>query len=245
MAQTANAEPGFAETARGLVRAADRASLATLMRDGGGPYASLVLIAADHDASPILLISNLADHTKNLAADSRASLLVDGTAGLESPLTGARASLVGTIAQSTEPRHRRRFLARHPDAAGYADFGDFAVYRMQIERVHLVAGFGRIRWIEAERILVPIRPALAERESDIVEHMNADHADAVELYAGRLLGRSGSGWRMTGIDPEGIDLRRAGEVARLAFERPVEEADSARAELVRLAKRAREAARPE
>src|SRR5437588_572344 len=143
------AEPGFAETARGLIRGADRGSLATLLKGEARPYASLVLIAIDHDASPILMLSDLADHTKNLATDPRASLLVDATRGLDNPLAGTRAGLVGTIAKSAEPRHRRRFLARHADAGFYADFHDFNVYRMQIERLHLVAGFGRIRWIEA------------------------------------------------------------------------------------------------
>src|SRR5258706_5653292 len=111
MRAPAEAEPGFAETARGLIRGADRGSLATLLRGEARPYASLVLIAIDHDASPILMLSDLADHTKNLAADPRASLLIDATQGLDNPLSGARASLVGTVVKSVEPRHRRRVLA--------------------------------------------------------------------------------------------------------------------------------------
>jgi putative heme iron utilization protein len=241
MATAPESRESYAETARGLIRAADRASLATLLVDGARPYASLVLIAADHDASPILLISDLADHTKNLKADPKASLLVDQTHGLANPLTGARVSLVGSIARSSEPRHRERFLARHPDAASYAAFGDFNIYAMQVERVHLVAGFGRIRWLEWAEVRQHLAPALVEREADIVKHMNGDHAEAVQLYAERLLGRSGSGWRLTGIDPDGADLRLEGEVARLAFAKPVGDADGARAELVRLAKAARAA----
>ena len=239
------ASPGA--IARSVMRAADRATLATVMRsdqpDPGAPYASLVLAALDHDASPLLLISTLADHTRNLAADSRASLLFDGTAGLDEPLTGPRISVQGRAQRTDDPRHRARFLARHPGAAMYAGFKDFAFYRVEVTRAHLVAGFGRIHWITAGDLLLDVRGSapLAESEPSIIEHMNADHADAVQLYATRLLGRSGAGWHMTGVDPEGADLRLGGAVARLPFERAVHDAESARAELVRLVKHARQA----
>jgi putative heme iron utilization protein len=232
--------------ARGVMRAADRATLATVMRedrpDAGGPYASLVLVALDHDASPLLLISTLADHTRNLAADPRVSLLFDGTAGLDEPLTGPRVSVQGRAQRTDDPRYRARFLARHPGAAMYAGFKDFAFYRVAATRAHLVAGFGRIHWIEAGDLLLDVRESapLAESEPEIIEHMNADHADAVQLYATRLLGQGGEGWRLTGVDPEGADLRRGGAVARLPFENPVHDSESARAELVRLVKHARQ-----
>lgn len=232
--------------ARAVMRGVDRATLATVLRaeqpDAGAPYASLVLVALDHDASPLLLISGLADHTRNIALDPRVSLLFDGTAGLEEPLTGPRVSVQGRAARTDDARARARFLARHPGAALYAGFKDFAFHRVEIARAHLVAGFGRIHWIEARDVVLDTgaSAALAEHEAAIVEYMNADHADAVQLYAIRLLGRAGEGWRMTGIDPEGIDLRRGGEVARLVFEAPVHDPESARAELVRLVKRARE-----
>ena len=236
-----------ADAARALIRSSDRASLATVARAGapgaGGPYASLVLFACDHDASPILLISRLADHTRNLEADPRAALLFDGTAGLASPLTGARATVIGRAQRSAEPRHRARFLARHFDAATYAGFADFAVWRVNIEHVHLVAGFGRIHWLAGREVAFEAgaSAALARHETAIVAHMNADHVAALQLYAAKLLGRGGEGWTMTGIDPEGIDLRRAGEVARLSFDAPVNDPETARAELARLAKAARTA----
>ena len=132
-------------------------------------------------------------------------------------------------------------VTRHPSAATYVDFQDFAFYRVAPTRAHLVAGFGRIHWIEAGDMLFDVAGSapLAEREAGVVAHMNADHADAVDLYANQLLGLDGAGWRMPGVDPEGCDLRRGGQVARLAFERPVGDAEGARAELVRLAKAAR------
>ncbi|MBU0797416.1 MAG: DUF2470 domain-containing protein [Alphaproteobacteria bacterium] len=237
-----DAEQAPGDIVRRLTRAADRASLATGMAGGGWPYASLVLLACDHSGRPLLLLSDLADHTKNLKADHRVSLLVDGTAGLEEPLTGPRATIQGRIAPAgDDPLLMLRFLARHPSAALYAGFPDFTLYRVMPERAHLVAGFGRIHWMPADEFLFDLQghEALAGREADIVAHMNADHADAIDLYASQLLGLSGKGWQLTGCDPEGCDLRLRGQVARLDFDKPVADAEAARVALVRLAKRAR------
>ncbi|MCW5748503.1 MAG: DUF2470 domain-containing protein, partial [Alphaproteobacteria bacterium] len=189
-------------------------------------------------------MSTLAEHSKAIAADPAVSLLFDGTAGLAQPLTGPRLTVLGRARRSDDTQVRRRFLARHPDAALYADFGDFHFYRIEVVRAHLVAGFGRIRWIEAAELLPVPPPALAASEDDIVSHMNHDHAEAVDLYATRLLGRGGAGWRMTGIDAEGCDLRREGEVARLSFASPVHDAETARAALVALVRQARQSRDP-
>lgn len=235
--------------ARELVRGRDRASLATALPVPAGgpgwPYASLVLVGVDHDLTPILLLSDLADHSKAIAADDRVSLLFDGTAGLDRPLTGPRVSLIGRAAQTDDNRVKRRFLAHHPDADMYAGFEDFKFYRVAVERAHLVAGFGKIRWFSAgELVPAALRAsaaAFSPVEGKIVAHMNADHADALQLYATRLLGLSGGDWKMTGIDAEGIDLRCAGMVARLAFETPLSAPQQARSALVALAAKARAA----
>jgi putative heme iron utilization protein len=241
----------LAQAVRDLMRGLDRAALASALpaaaQDGGGgawPYASLVLVAVDHDLSPILLLSDLAEHSKAIAADGRVSLLFDGTAGLAQPLTGPRATLLGRASRladgSGDERLKRRFLAHHPDAGMYAGFKDFRFYRVALERAHLVAGFGRIRWFEAAELLaVPPLAGLVEGEEGIVAHMNEDHGDAIQLYAGKLLGLPGSDWKMTGIDAEGIDLRQAGRTARLAFDAPLTAADQARKVLVELVVRAR------
>lgn len=239
----------MSRAARDLVRGLDRATLATALptlpsgaAGSAWPYASLVLVAVDHDLSPILLLSDLAEHTKAIGADDRVSLLFDGTGGLDQPLTGARVTLLGRAARATDGRPGERFLARHPDAAMYAGFGDFHFYRVALERAHLVAGFGKIRGLAAAELVPAPPPAgLAESEADIVSHMNADHADALQLYAKKLLGLPGSDWRMTGIDAEGIDLRRAGQVARLPFDAPLASAADARKVLVALVGRARAA----
>jgi len=232
----------FLAAARHLVRGRDKAILATLARpdtpEAGAPYASLVQIAFDHDGAPLLLISGLADHTKNLLNDKRVSLLFDGTQGRAEPLTGPRVSLMGVAAPTTDERHARRYLARFPAAEMYASFKDFSFWRVAPGRAHQVAGFGKIQWFE--NFAIEAAPALIDAETDIVAHMNADHADAVQLYA-KLAGESGDGWLMTGIDPEGADIRRpeTGTAARVKFDKRVTDAETARVELVRLVKRAR------
>lgn len=233
----------MSRAARALLRGLDRAALATALQAPGGgvswPYASLVLVAVDHDLSPILLLSDLAEHAKAIAVESRVSLLFDGTGGLDQPLTGARVTLLGRIERTPDLRLARRFLARHPDAEMYAGFKDFHFYRVAPERAHLVAGFGKIRWLEATELLPVVTPGLADSEAGIVSHMNEDHADALQLYAQKLLGLPGGDWRMIGIDAEGIDLRRAGQVARLPFDVPLADAGEARKKLVALVARAR------
>lgn len=226
--------------ARQLIRGRDQAALATSL--DARPYVSLVATACQHDASPLLLLSDLAQHTKNLLADPRLSLLFADTAGHADPLAGPRLTVQGLALRCDDAGAAARFAARHPSSAAYAGFGDFHLYRVVVERGHLVAGFGRIAWIEPEALrFAADASALAAAEPDIVAHMNDDHADAIALYAEHLLGQTPSGWRMTGIDPEGLDLRRDGAVARLDFPAPVLTPAAARSTLVALAETARQA----
>lgn len=199
------------------------------------------MTACDHDATPLLLISDLAEHTRNLRANPACSLLFDGTLGLDTPLTGARISVQATAQQIDDNRLMQRYCARHPSARDYAGFADFHLFRLAVSRIHLVAGFGRIHWIDGTEVLFPTMgfEALAEAEAGIVSHMNEDHSDAIGLYANVLLGLPGVGWHMTGVDPEGCDLALGGQVARLSFAQPVHDANEARIELVRLVKEAR------
>jgi len=232
---------GPAEKSRAVGRSCRMAVLATtLAGPAPSPYASLVQVAFDLDGAPLLLISGLAEHTKNLEADPRCSLLLDGTAGYAEPLTGPRVTLLARAEKTEAPRHRARFLARHPGAAMYADFKDFAFWRLLPGRAHIVAGFGRIHWFD-DYLFPGDLAALAEAEAGIIAHMNTDHTDAVQLYATKLLGASGEGWSLCGLDPEGCDLIREGQLLRLAFDKPVLDAEAARVELVRLVKRARQA----
>ncbi|MDA0339104.1 MAG: pyridoxamine 5'-phosphate oxidase family protein, partial [Proteobacteria bacterium] len=148
--------------ARALIRSTGHGALATLMSDAGpggacdlvAPYASLVEIACDATGAPLLLLSDLAQHTQNLKSNSKASLLIDGTGGSETRLDGARLSLTGHVVRDEAPRHHARYLARHPSASRYAALGDFHFYRFVIQRAHLVGGFGHIVWLDADEALL-------------------------------------------------------------------------------------------
>ena len=231
---------------RRLLRAADRAVLGTAMAATqlqGWPYASLVMLTVDHDLSPLLLLSDLAEHTRNFRRDERVSLAIDGTGGLDVPLTGSRVTVIGRIRQEDDPRRRARYLARHPAAAQFAGFGDFHLFRVALERAHLVAGFGRARWVKAPELLadLPAAAELAEAEAGILAHMNDHHADAVAAYATGLLKLPPGAWRMVGVDCEGCDLRLDGQVARLGFAEAVSSPAVVRDTLIDLAHAARSA----
>lgn len=228
------------ETARHLLRGTLTASLATSLE--GHPYASLVIFAVDQAGHPLLLLSDLAEHTANLRGDPRASLLLDGTQGLSERLTGPRLSLIGEVAKILEEREAlvQRFISYHPSAAFYAGFKDFNLYRMSLSRAHLVAGFGAINWIEADELLTDCAGAreLKEVEAEIVAHMNEDHLDAIAAMA-EAQGKGADGWKMAGLDPLGCDLICDGLLLRLSFQKAVSSAETARVELVRLTKQAR------
>lgn len=136
-----------------LMQAHATAALGTLM--DGAPYVSLVLTAFDTHGAPLLLLSDLAQHSMNLRADPRVSLLFDATQACDDPLTGPRLTVLGRAAAHDDALARERYVARHPSAAAYAGFADFRLYRVSIERGHYVAGFGRVEWIDAQRLLSP------------------------------------------------------------------------------------------
>lgn len=235
------AKSAIAASARALMRRAFKGSLATIDRASNYPYVSLITLATDPSGAPVFLISKLARHTANLASDDRASVLIDETGALADPLQGARLTLHGRAEPTGDDAVRRRFLARHPEAAVYADFPDFGFWRLKVEGAHFIGGFGRIFDLEPGDLLLPLEGAdeLVAAEPGIVEHMNEDHADALELYA-TALGDAGPGaWRMAGIDPEGFDIALDGQARRILFAQPVVTPAEARTELVRLAAEAR------
>lgn len=226
--------------ARRVLRRRTTAALATLDAKSGAPYASLVTVATAIDATPIMLMSELALHRRNIAADPRVSLLFEDTDPNEDPLARARVSVAGRAEITSDNADRRRFLARH-SGAYYADFGDFDFFRVIPEGAHFVAGFGRVHAIAGEELVFG-RVAVAEldaAESGILEHMNEDHADAIALYATMLHGAEPGGWRMTALDPEGADLSNGSEELRIDFPDPISTPDEARAVFVALAHQAR------
>jgi heme iron utilization protein len=229
--------------AKSLLRRSRQGALATLMAGSGDPYCSLVNVASHPDGSPILLISRLAVHTKNILADPRASLMLDERA-VGDPLEGARIMLAGRAEQagpSELETLRRRYLNAHPSAETFADFVDFSFFRISLSGAHLVAGFGRIVDLAPDRFLTDLGDAgaLVEAEEDATRHMNADHREALMLYATRLLGAEPADWRCTGIDPEGIDMQAGMATLRLDFPQRVTGPAELRKILVKLAEEAR------
>lgn len=234
----ANARSFSAEAARRLLRRARTASLSTLNSDDGSPYASLVNLATDVRGCPVILISSLAWHTRNVTADPRASLLISDLPGEGDALTGARVTVMGRLSRSEAPGLARRFLARHPAAELYAGFGDFAFWRMEPQRAHAVAGFGRIETIPADEMF-PSADEMAALEEGALAHMNEDHPDAIQRYAEQFLGASPGGWQFAAIDPDGADLRRGQDTLRLDFDPPVWSGEALRQRLAELGAKAR------
>lgn len=229
--------------ARSLLRRSRQGALATLMTGSGDPYCSLVNVAAHADASPILLISRLAVHTRNILGDGRVSLMLDERVSGD-PLEGARIMLAGRAEQAAgddATMLRRRYLNAHPSAEAFVDFKDFSFFRIVPSGLHLVAGFGRIVDLRPAEFLTDISDAAAllEGEQGAVEHMNEDHRDAMNLYATKLLGAEDADWRCTGCDPDGIDMQAGAATLRLDFPGRVRNGGELRKMLVKLVGEAR------
>jgi heme iron utilization protein len=235
-----------ARLARSLLRRSRQGALATLMADSGDPYCSLVNVASHPDGSPILLISRLALHTRNILEDGRVSLMLDERAAGD-PLEGSRIMLAGRAEQAADDEMailRRRYLSAHPSAEVFVSFKDFSFFRIRPAGAHLVAGFGRIVDLEPSQFLTDVSDAasLLEAEQGAVDHMNADHCDAMNLYATKLLGAEPADWRCTGCDPEGIDMQADTMTLRLDFPRRIVTPAALRQMLKELADQARTAA---
>jgi putative heme iron utilization protein len=234
-----------AAVAKGLLRATRAGALATIDRNTGHPFSSLVNVATDVDGAPLILISRLATHTANLESDARASILLAST-GKGDPLAHPRLTVIGAFVHierdaSDAARAQRRFLSRHPKSRLYAGFGDFSFWRLQVISAHLNGGFARAADLRAGDLLTGLEDAaeIVEIEESAIGHMNADHRDAVRLYATRLLGEADGAWEMTGVDPDGIDLAHGDLVARLPFAERVTNGHALRKALADFAGRAR------
>ena len=233
------------EVAKTLLRLTRTGTLATLDRNSGHPFASLVNVATDADGAPWILVSKLATHTANLECDGRASLLL-AEIGKGDALAHPRLTVLGTFVPAEreaadEPRIRRRFLARHPKSELYAGFGDFAFWRMAVVSAHLNGGFARAADLTATDVLTDVSDAgaLLDAEADAIAHMNADHAEACRLYATKLLGAADGDWRCVGVDPEGLELQQGRTALRLFFPQRVTAPGPLRAVLKELAEQAR------
>ena len=221
--------------ARRLLRTARWATLATLTREGE-PYASLAAVATLPDGSLVVPLSSLAVHTRHVADDPRCSLLL-GTPGPGDPMAHPRLTLACRASKAEAGERdawRARFLRRHPDAY-YVDFGDFSFWRLAATGGRMIGGFGRVAMLRAADLATDLAgaEALVAAEARAVDHMNADHRDAIRSYATRLAGAPDRDWRVTGVDPDGLDLGCGDAALRLDFPQRVTDPAALRATLVR------------
>jgi putative heme iron utilization protein len=233
--------------ARTLMRAARHGAIAVLDPETGGPLASRVGVATDADGAPLILVSGLSAHTRAIDADPRCSLLL-GDPGKGDPLAHPRITLIcrAVVLEKGTPDHaraERRYLNKNPKAKLYVGLGDFRLFRLEPERASLNGGFGKAYALTRQDVLTasPAVEALALSEQGAIDHMNADHRDAVSLYATHFARASGGGWVMTGCDADGIDLASGDETARVFFPAPLQAASDLRMALVGMAKAARAA----
>ena len=239
-------DPESRRLAKTLMRTSHYASLACLHPDTGIPLASQINVATDMLGHICFLISQLSAHFGALEADPRCSVLL-GVPGKGDPAAHARMTIIGNarqIVDETDRNHvRARFLSRHPKSALYVDFGDFAFWRVETQSASLNGGFGKAYEMDAEDLVTQsvVIDDLCEMENGVVAHMNDDHADAIDLIANNLAGLKGNGWRMLGMDVEGIDIYRDGKFGRAWFECPIDDSDNVRSVLVDMTKKARNA----
>jgi putative heme iron utilization protein len=246
----ADVEPGRrltpAEEARTLLAGTNIATLGSLSSDGY-PWASLVAFGSFDDGSPVLCISTLAEHRRNLEADDRASLMVAAPGVTRDPLAGGRVSLAGRarLAEGDEEaRAREAHISAVPQAAAYADFGDFAFWVLGVERVRWVGGYGRMDSVDAESYAAAEPDPVVNRAGFAVRHLNDDHPDALLAMAQALGGHpDATAARCTGADRYGLDLwvdtPRGGAPARVHYAEPINEPDGMRSATVELARRSR------
>jgi heme iron utilization protein len=225
----------LASEARLFLRSSHSAVLSThSIKLAGYPYGSVAPFVLDHDGQPLILISTIAEHTKNIIADCKVSLLV--FSGAEDLQANARLTLIGEAEQTDkhDPLLRARYLRYFPSAEQYFEAHDFYFYRVQIVQARYIAGFGRMSWIAGAELRSPRTPLIAQ-ESGIIEHMNMDHQDNMKAYCQHFYGVNTMTIEMLGIDTDGFDLQTDQQILRFNFEQAIHDASSARAALVAMA----------
>jgi heme iron utilization protein len=223
-------------------------SLSTLSRKQPGfPFGSLMPYALDTQGRPIFLISTMAMHTQNLQADPRSSLFVTEPDANGDPLGASRVTLIGTVSRIPEPERadaRRVYLDRYSDSKHWVDFDDFFFYRMEVVDVYYVGGFGVMGWLAAAEYLKAESDPLAEHKKEIMQHMNADHKDALILLAKRFVGLEAQEAEMISVDRLGFQVRLRTQDgmhgARIAFLREVTDPAQTRAVLVEMVRQTRQ-----
>lgn len=234
--------PSHAERARTLVAGERTGTLATL-DESGFPYGSYITFALS-GGDPVFLVSTMAAHTQNLEKDDRASLLVHED-GATDPLANGRVTLVGRCAKMAEPGAARdAFLALHPQSSYYVDFKDFGFYRLAVEKVRYIGGYGRMSWVDVEAWRAASVDPIAASAEGIITHMNEDHADALIAYARAFTtATETSDAVMVGVDRYGFEMSvmtaKGRRPARIAFDEPIASSAEARKALIAMLQIAR------
>ena len=210
------------------------------------PYSTFTLTAFDYSLCPILLLSNLSEHTTNIKNNNLVSLMVCEEQKLytlfpefknknfdyEDPMSRPRITLIGRLNITNDENHKKRFLMRHPAAELYANFSDMNFYKLNIIGAHLIGGFASVKWFTKDQLVLKKLVNFKDSEEGIITHMNECHQKSIDLYISKLIkpsnSRSSKGWKIVGIDPEGFDLRKKKFLARYFFEKKIQDAKKLR-----------------
>ena len=219
------------------------------------PYSTFTLTAFDYDLSPILLLSNLSEHTTNVKKNSMVSLLVceeqkmyslfpkfkGSDFDYDDPMSRPRVTLIGNLKISENENHKKRFLSRHPASSLYSEFSDMNIFKLNIIGAHLVGGFASVKWFNKDELLCEEYSDFENFEHEIISHMNSSHQESLNLYANKLIKtfpKLRDKWKLIGIDPDGFDLRRKGNLSRFPFKKEINDAKKLRGVFVGLHKTA-------
>tara|TARA_B100000900_G_C20403693_1_gene643834 strand:- start:63 stop:851 length:789 start_codon:yes stop_codon:yes gene_type:complete len=220
------------------------------------PYSTFTLTAYDYDLCPIILLSNLSEHTTNIKNNNLVSLMVCEEQKLytlfpefknknfeyEDPMSRPRITLIGRLKITNDDNHKKRFLMRHPAAELYANFSDMNFYKLNIIGAHLIGGFASVKWFNKDQLVLSKFLNFKNFEEGVITHMNECHQNSIDLYISKLIkpinSRSSKGWKIVGIDPEGFDLRKKHDLVRYFFKKEIQDAKRLRGIFVGLHKEA-------
>ena len=218
------------------------------------PYSTFTLTAFDYDISPIVLLSNLSEHTTNINKNSLVSLMLceeqklyhffpkfkNSSFNYEDPMSRPRITLVGNLKKTKDEKDKRRFISRHPASRLYSGFTDMNFYKMKIIGAHLIGGFASVKWFKKKDLITKETLGFNDSEENIIKHMNDCHQNSLNLYSTKLIksDKKKKNWRIVGIDPEGFDLRNKDTLARYCFEESIADVKKLRGLFVSLHKKA-------
>jgi len=248
-------------TTRQLIRSSSRGYLSTefnpslfsnsrISLKNKFPYSTFTLVAYDYDSSPILLLSDLSEHTTNIKNNKLISLMVceeekvyqffpkfkKQFGNYEDPMSRPRITLIGEAKITKDSSHKKRFLSRHPAANLYSNFNDMNFYILKIKSAHLIGGFAHVRWFSKSDLICKNFTNFREMECDVMEHMNSHHKESIDLYSTKILKKNTKDWKIVGIDPDGFDLRKGKNLTRLFFENQLTDAKKLRGVFINLHK---------